>query len=603
MWPAYTRSGLLHRDNTKGASDLVGTVIDVKLPTAYYDERQYSCAIEAEQGDRAVTRCQPTRLPPQPRFCNYIPPEENDIVHETEYVSAHEQKLRRLTFDEWKPLIDDCTQFVTTEVMQTDDMLRQLAMVTYVYSKCKEEVDKFKSERRIPTHIHVIYKGGNVMRFVTDAFAAQQNDTVTRTLRETYGAFFKPSDMDFGIIPDEALPVETVHALSNRLFSMLQRVREEWRTIRDQQDPGIVDTFPYLRQTHEVQQAHLDKLRQTMVETAGGKDLPIKIMRVAVLHASSPRNFLLEPFHAASQRKDLKIVFADDEEITPSAQNGRWVCESGVESALYCSNNQSLKFVNAGDASGQVKHFDLVRMKLCFRIEGLRTDKVAKHLPESQRRFSKNLGGEVIDLSVQHVQESSTSRKVLEKVLCPGKWPVLVDLAGKDLSKHIYETYEFSFASNNLSYTSYSIPYLVVDLLRVLFHDNRLIWQDNKYVKRVGRIGGLLVCNGMAENKSWQSILDKLRTLKLNDTSRVPASDPFDVPSKVLDALKVQESIDIYDLCKLYFEYYCVDFADAETNENARAVVASWNTYIGKDIKIVEEILDGRGSPYKLTNI
>lgn len=62
-------------------------------------------------------------------------------------------------------------------------------------------------------------------------------------------------------------------------------------------------------------------------------------------------------------------------------------------------------------------------MRLCFRIEGLRTDMVATSLPESHGRLSKNLGEEVIDLSVQHTPNSSRPRTALESSFVPGGGP------------------------------------------------------------------------------------------------------------------------------------------------------------------------------------
>lgn len=629
MWPALSRFELLFRGRARGDSELVGSHVEVHLPEGPMEGRQYHCTIDQGEGGAVTPTC---KALPRSRRCRYIPADEKatagaETVGESE---SGRPLLERLTFQQWKPLTDDCTAFVTTRVMHTDDTFRQLKLVSMIYHNCKQTIKEFEKNtplqkpvgltahqtplerdqrvsaesNELPESFDLVYKGGNVMRFITDAFVAQHNDGATQLLNETYGEFFKPSDMDFGIVPKQYISPALVHKLSDRLSLMLKKIREGWMGGGDPANTA----FPLLSKSPD---DDIDALKKKLTARAAEMNLPIIIQRVAVLHGSSPRKGLMLPLFASPQRNDLKIEFTDENSYDVSKD--RRVCESGVPNALYVSNNQSLYFKRLGDSP---VHFDLVRMKLCVRVEGERTD-----TPEIKKRhikFSKNLGGEVIDISVQHTVPGAAFTSHVNMALGDFTriWPKIVDLSGKEVEPYVDYAFRagtarcteaFGEGCKELGFRSYTIPYLVLDIIRAIHHEFAFVWDADKYEKRIARLCGLLLVNGMAEEETrWDSLLKKFQELRLppelDDGEKYERF--FYSHDAVHASVRDKETINIYDLSRMYFKTYTTHrHPDEETERKRGETVDRWNSYIDSNVRIIEQIRASKGTPYKLSRL
>jgi hypothetical protein len=446
--------------------------------------------------------------------------------------------------------------------MKTDDPVLQHNLVTLLYDRIKTVVAKFIEDRGLPKDAFtLIYKGGNVMRFVTKAFVTQQTSVATQMLEEAYADVFKPSDMDFGIVVDNAcekINETVVHKLSDRLFAMLKDLRSQWMS-----SDMVDDTFPFLHLSAAKKQQKLDALLRGLQDEAKNHDLPIDVERASALRFSSPDESFRTPFYTAAQRKDLTITFAKNENY-----GGRWVCEDSKPSSLYCSNNKSLRFSRR---EGRILHFDLVRMKLCVRVEGVRRHK------EKRYRFGKLLGGEIIDISVSH--------RTQDVAITP---PKFVDLNGEKVIKYQGYTYQNGSykcirqedgSCSQFSFMSYSIPFLVVDLIKILFYDSKFAYEDEKYAKRVKRISALLLCNGMTERLGWGKVLEAFEGMIINvdealqeetmdDFSADLYHHPIDDPDKV---------VNIYVFTREHFAVYARYVKCDETGGKIRSVVETYN--------------------------
>ena len=452
-------------------------------------------------------------------------------------------------FADWVMVTSCATEFVTNELLKTSDIVSQMRMVDIVRTSLDAAVDRFSKDMKIDRHaFHVIFKGGNVMRFIVSNLMAQ-NQSLFAYINEQYMNVFKPSDLDFGITFDDnffkqkKLSVDDIHVFS-------EYVEKELVSLRDKLTDNAEENFPLLNMSYDVSQELLknvfvemnDNVTKHNTEITSkekeGQMLP-QITHVSTLSLNFPSNYPGDQLNAPSVRKDMQIQFSNEEKaIKAITENNKFepkriVCESRLPPRpLFISRNESLFFARN---EKELIHFDLVRMKLAFSLTT-----VDKNNKESIKR----IGGEVIDVSIPHMDVASKN------------FPQFTTLSKNRVVK-TYQTYTLKTLQDTYSIESYSISGLIYDLIRVIFLEIEKPWSDSKYEKRLTRIMGLLLCEAIEErsykipndflielmeitvtgssnapeNTIWklvQTELDRVRSLKLSNDDKEKLKNMFD---------------------------------------------------------------------------
>ena len=457
------------------------------------------------------------------------------------------------TFDTWVPITSLCTKFVTHFVCATADFEKQMRMVHKVESAVLPVVDAFCKAEKIPReYAHFSYKGGNVMRFIITNMLLDfvrtheedpgvSHDSLFHIIQGHYMDSFKPSDLDFGVtwdpraVDDFGRDVfrEKVHALTGKITERLKELREEF--IRD---PYAY--FEYLKRSEAAKEDDVAALLESMQKevdesnrSAGsGPKLPFVLgLSVLDVHVPSKKDTAL---YSPAARNDIFIQFKDEAQalidIKSASPSDVIVCDISTRAhPLYLSRNESLLFANTPD---ETFHFDLTRMKLTFELTCTYDD------PKSADPsvFSKRLGGEVIDVSVQHLDQDNKMAVM----------PTIVRSAPgvPEETVSIYTRYEAQFKDQRIGVDCMTLPYLLYDLYRILFEIEAAPWKNAKYGKRIKRLFGLLLCEALllqrkgAASDDVIELMDELRMARAAKADALPEDAPKTIFQMVRLGLK-----------------------------------------------------------------
>jgi hypothetical protein len=349
-------------------------------------------------------------------------------------------------------------------------------------------------------HVHFIFKGGNVMRFVMMNMMRKASK-IKEKVEKNYMDVFKPSDLDFGIVFDfnyisSGLNSEKVHELTDLLETKMLELRDLMMEGHELFLPGIMKSETLL---HDILMRYFVQVQETIQKNNQSEDtfqLPVikSIESLGVGNAANSSNYLTD-------RGDLDIYFKNEPEniqhlkMRENEKVTRTICESELKNALYVSKNKSLFFMRDEDV---FLHFDLLRIKLVFKL----------HSDNS----TKLIGGEIIDLSVQH--PGAAEQK-----------PPIFTRYGRYSSSYSYETYSVQTSKNKYSVESYNLHGLIFDIVRILFIEQFSPWKDSKYEKRLKRLMGLLLCEAVVELSHGVSLKKVTELMKMcTDPSPSPVS-------------------------------------------------------------------------------
>merc|ERR1711998_413753 len=128
---------------------------------------------------------------------------------------------------------------------------------------------------------------------------------------------------------------------------------------------------------------------------------------------------------------------------------------------------------------------------------------------KEQKEHTKRLGGEIIDISVNHFDTTPLKDGA----------PDFKNLSGKKERKYVWYKIEscektHSDCNTEFSFQSYGIPYLIYDIIIILFYDNDQPYNDPKYAKRLKRISGLMLSCALQEpdeaSKKFEDMISRI---------------------------------------------------------------------------------------------
>lgn len=401
------------------------------------------------------------------------------------------------SFKDWAPVVADATEFVTENMIgASSEFISQWRLIDFIRSRFAPVIKKFLLDHRLPTDsVHFIFKGGNVMRFIMHGLAERYNALLVE-LNNEYFSMFKSSDLDFGISFDEDAirgkvrpedAVEFVHHLSNRIEIEMKVIRDLFIATPTAYFPEIkLDTWLITTAFQKIKDQMVKTVEKFNVSPSGsGVKLPsiVNLRSLSVDLADKKENQL----RGSVARNDMTIKFLDEDAAldfiskgVEGAQPQVVVCERvSKEHTMFVSNNQALMFRR--NADNDAIHFDLVRLKLAMALD-VKDD--------NGTEWTKRVGAEVIDVSLTHVYQNANPIPVF-KTLNPNS----------TRNVKIYETYSLATLDDVPPYEveSYGLHSILYDLIRVIFIEIKYPWEDAKYIKRLGRIMGLLLCEAFME--------------------------------------------------------------------------------------------------------
>lgn len=393
--------------------------------------------------------------------------------------------------EELKPLIEPekelkavMTEFVIYEFLNTTKQLCKF--ISTVYNTFNEAIRLYNGHTgHSNDDIFFIYKGGNILRFVSHQVFYMLPGQVKEKLVEYYRDSFKKSDADFSIYINPKLDnfdkiFEDITNLAYLLQNHLRNIFIENNT----------EYFNYYNLTEdakmELLKKYLDKLNATDV---------IKEQRIAGSYISLglPSIQYLEKNESPDLKKyipkfDFEIIFTkkanilistdpnDADKLSTTVRHSLKPIHleqfsedslddlSNKQLQIYGNISQSEFIVSVNRTTtfmvpGGLISFNLVRSKVSFNAERI----------INNEKILEKIDGELIDVSI-----TNRGDYVVQHFF--------------DNRKEYIAEYKLEEDECIVPFKAYSIEYLIHDLENILFLQNAYPWDDSKYLKRLKRL-------------------------------------------------------------------------------------------------------------------
>ena len=376
-----------------------------------------------------------------------------------------EMEINESNIDELKELKNISTDIVVNEFLENEESL--YIFLTLVYTKYINALDNFKSEFNLEsTDVFFAFKGGNILRLVYKQTLNELPNLVSKKLKSFYDAFFKRSDADFSIYLNPFL--ENYENLYEEIIRLSYRVQVE---IKEELENNLMSYFDIFKYKPKYFKKKMENYLANLNNSHTVKDsfnryymTEFEDINIDEYYANMKRVY--------DPRSDFILEKENDKNVMSNLQKNK--------SILYTSINKTLRF----EKDDKIIRFALVRTKVNFNVVS--------------NRNLKNLGGELIDVSITHREDNSLY--------------------------HIFENLQNAISTyqiKDLRFYSYSLQYLIEDLENILFKSVEFPWNDNKYSKRLNRLFLLYLTQmfiKIKNNGSRKLILDDI-ILNLGSTN------------------------------------------------------------------------------------
>lgn len=345
--------------------------------------------------------------------------------------------------DETRPLKDIMTKLVVEKFFESEDTLYRF--LNLVYREFDDLLAKYREARGLTYYqAFFIYKGGNILRIIANEFLLELPKSAVREISEFYAPFFKRGDADFSIYVDpEVEPYNDIY-YEVSLLAYLMQVR-----LRNKISANLDDYFNFFRYNPDYQARLLEPYLNELNEVEAFRDM-FDGLRVGDAQVGNA------PTYMPNNDATLRFVNLREDWLTDPRQAAIGVILPAERNPTIMSitHNNTLDFY--GMTTDTRIRFALTRTKIIFTA----------HQYDGR---TKNIGGELIDVSVPHSVEFS------------------MESFYKNVANYTTQ-YKLKYKEQQLSFTAYSIDYLARDLEKILFEQFRMPWDDRKYAKRVNRL-------------------------------------------------------------------------------------------------------------------
>ena len=264
----------------------------------------------------------------------------------------------------------------------------------------------------------LVFKGGNVMRMINKNVMKYFPPNADDLIMDTFAPFLKQSDNDFTIFinPKSKKFEEVSRSVAYEVFMALDAIKK-----------ALLKNLPYFFNLFRLNDKELHGAFNALK-----KELGVKYIKLA------PKLDQEIVFQYPNRSKSAVLVYEN---------------KQSVHQFLYNTINLALEFRSL--------HQDVIKFYLC------------RTKVNFQLNHSKNLGGELIDISIPHKKDHQMAQF---KSTAEFK-----QFLADNIVKEHNDEYNFDYYVIN-------VHYVVHDLFNILFVQNNNPWDDSKYNKRLARL-------------------------------------------------------------------------------------------------------------------
>lgn len=358
-----------------------------------------------------------------------------------------------------RPIKGICTDIVVNTLLETKESLFEFMKI--ICDSFTEAIDHYKKKNRIRNKdIFFAFKGGNVLRLISNQFSDELPELANRVLNDFYKKFFKRSDSDFTIYINPSLrDYERIH---HDMCMLAYNIQLHIRHILFENPTQFFSFYNY---DSDVRKDLLNDYIEQLNNMAEDPESPyynFKFTDVSIMGEDNNET-----------KQDILLLPSDYIIKEYKFQNDN-------TSPAVISFNKSLEFTS-GDGDSITK-FTLVRTKLFFVLTA--------DTPDGTTSIIR--GGELIDVSIPHRKDKSIAM-IFEDPY------------------HSFQMYSIASGEDKIEFWSYGLELLSEDLEKILFQVAEYPWDDNKYAKRLNRLCYLYFIDLFTDGSSDY---DKIRILK-----------------------------------------------------------------------------------------
>ena len=389
------------------------------------------------------------------------------------YVTLEPAPLKSKFVDLSREYKDICTDIVTNHFLSTDECL--FNFLNLICSNYYDALDQYKTLNHLDQwDIFFIYKGGNILRIISNDFIKELPNIASYILKENYQKYFMRSDCDFAIYIKETVPNYNKVYHDVILISYLLQVKIKQVLLNEPEK-----YFEFYKYSDEYKQSILQSYIKVINESKSLNNIENTQYYNKKFNGICFKNIHAESTdyinHDYIGRTDFGMQEKPNKDLALYPLNND-------TSELYISVNETLDFTGA--VEGSRGKFALVRTKVAF------------NLYFDNKLY--NIGGELIDVSVSHKYDYK-----------------LVELYSHENINECICRYYLKYKENSIDFYSYTLTYLTHDLELILFVEN-IPWTDKKYVKRLNRLFYLYFVNIFTiikNNDKRKNIIDSISTI------------------------------------------------------------------------------------------
>jgi hypothetical protein len=482
--------------------------------------------------------------------------------------------------DPWKPMKNVLTDISTNEFLTSDVMFNFLELIFQSFTTM---IEKYCQLRTVdPYSIRFVYKGGNVLRFIAQKTLHQLPGKIALTLENEYGKHFKKSDADFSIYIDPS--IANYESVFQEVTLLAAYTLDYIRTHFAQQTDKYLTVSRYnSRYLREMLLRYLAELQEE------GKHIGIAVGGLALGSISTDRECTANSTYRSSPDNPVDMYIT---ETAPTQQQAGaagaaapagaagdsvWAGGEPPKIRLYplrllYGNEERLPFyITVNDAlefdrpSGGVTKFNLARMKVNFNASV-----AAVTAGGTGGSVLKKLSGELIDVSIPHRKDGEVTH-VFSEVSTVFQNYVVVDDTGK----------------RELEIQSYTLQYMIYDLVRMLFLDRNFPWEDVKYEKRLKRLFFMYFVQILNTHSAIDSIASMLKAFRRCVSSSRESQSAMRLHKKIGKACDGMsgKDLDMYTfVTKLYPEL--------ATKQGDLHLMSRFDGVLNDQFDIMERVLD-----------
>ena len=408
--------------------------------------------------------------------------------------------------DEFGVFKNVLTKFISTHIFDKKSNL--FYFLTCIFTVFHFGIQQYCKEKGLFTDsIIFTYKGGNILRFIHRLFFRLLSGDSAEQFYDFYSLFFKKGDFDFGIfihplVPNYERVFQEVTLLNYylqtklRIFFLLHKT--EFFSIFKYNEAYLNSQLRDKILTH-IQEKDMSKnnfwkhktiLNIRFIGNSSALSEEEVLTTITEIIMNSP---------LSKQEKEERLTTAVDTYLqrTPFIGSGDLLLQfkkainrnermidtdsvfyrkqnSEDKHILTINYNKTLQFyTNMSHNQPLLKMFHLIRTKLLFKIE---------YLDEHYHFGTSNINGELIDVSVSHRCSDIEMQSFY--------YDFNNTITKYSLSnfKDKFNPANINIGQNQIEFYSFSIPYIIEDLEKILYYEVEYPWKNNKYKKRIYRI-------------------------------------------------------------------------------------------------------------------